>query len=287
MDARSEIRTSPSETLCRLALEEVRSACAAIDGADDPGTKIHNVRRSCKRMRAFLRLVAVALGERYDTENRAFRDIARKLSELRDTAVVVMSFEHYVQSAPGADELPELAAVRASLMPPKRQNREHDARVADKALRKVRKALAAAEQRIARWPLQDCSVQLLEAAAQRTYRRARTRFLALRHLRTEAAFHEWRKECKYHWLQLGFLRDVLGMHSIGREESVHALSETLGAAHDLAVLLERLKAAEEGYERECAFAIRIATRARVELEDRAVELGRDLFELEQFHGTHA
>ena len=287
MEQETGVAASLGDKLRDIALAEVRAACSTIDGADDVATKIHNVRRSCKRMRGCLRLLAPALGDCYGIENEAFRDVARALSALRDAAVVIATFERYVESAAGGESLGELATLSAGLKRGTGRIDPSGTEAAGKALRRVRDALIEAERRIGKWPLENCTVESLVEASQRTYTRARSRYLALLRRRSEIAFHEWRKECKYHWIQLGLLHDVAAIGSSGREALAHELSETLGAAHDLAVLIERLSSIDRAPEAELAFAIRVATRMRVDLEDKAIVLGQKLFEPEVLQGVHA
>src|SRR3954471_12662774 len=55
---------------------------------------VHEVRKSLKRLRALLRLLRHALGpDEYRRENRALRDTARPLGEVRDAKVFVGAIE--------------------------------------------------------------------------------------------------------------------------------------------------------------------------------------------------
>ena len=69
----------------------------AIRETDDAGLdapeRVHQVRKRLKKLRARLRLVRPALGQRYRDENAWFRDTARRLSDVRDARANFETFD--------------------------------------------------------------------------------------------------------------------------------------------------------------------------------------------------
>ena len=69
----------------RIVSEEIARAIKDIDNRRLKRTEaIHEVRKSCKKIRAVLRLVRPQFEETYQFENAWFRDTAKGLAELRD-----------------------------------------------------------------------------------------------------------------------------------------------------------------------------------------------------------
>lgn len=81
---------TPPFGLRRVMVEQIDQALWHLEHASDWGVAVHEVRKSCKRVRGVLRMVREGIGEEiYRRENAAFRDAARPLSPLRDTTVMV------------------------------------------------------------------------------------------------------------------------------------------------------------------------------------------------------
>ena len=75
----------------RIVSEQIDTARTAHAGGgpseEDP---VHEARKSCKKIRAILRLVRDHIGsDVYASENRIFRDIGRALSSARDGTVLL------------------------------------------------------------------------------------------------------------------------------------------------------------------------------------------------------
>lgn len=76
-----------------IAVEQLDTALALIEGAgDSPHKTVHEVRKACKRMRGLLRLIAPGFAD-FAKEDRAVAKAARRLSNLRDAAAMVETFD--------------------------------------------------------------------------------------------------------------------------------------------------------------------------------------------------
>ncbi|MDQ4098347.1 MAG: CHAD domain-containing protein [Actinomycetota bacterium] len=238
-------RISPGEHVCdavrRLAHHRLHPALEALDSASeaDVDEVVHDVRKRCKRARGLLRLVRPDMGDEvYHRENRVLRDAARAVSDLRDAAVQVSVYDAVVRDC----GVP-LPGLRATLV-----KRHEDLRrevLEGDTLLNLRASLAAAVARTETWPVEGVDWDVLGAGLKRIYRRGRTAMAAAYDDPSTERFHSWRKRTKYLHRQLELLEelwpDVVG----GAAKTAHALTDTLGEAHDLAVLQGALEA--EGF----------------------------------------
>jgi CHAD domain-containing protein len=98
--------------------------------------------------------------------------------------------------------------------------------------------LTEARGRVDDWPLERDSFSALEDGLERTYRRGRRDFKAVRANPTVEGLHEWRKRVKELWYHHTVLRPLWRpvMEAMGDE--AHELADRLGDDHDLAVLAD-------------------------------------------------
>jgi CHAD domain-containing protein len=222
--------------IARGQLELARKRLAR-RGHDDAG--IHDARKSLKRVRALVRLSRDQLGDHaYRRENTILRDAGRRLSSVRDAAVLVETLDALVERY--RDELPEgaFAGLREALERDARLARDH----ADQdptATEEVAARLADARDRVATWPLDEqAGPAMLAPGLERIYRRGRRAARAVAAEPTTEALHELRKRAKDLWHAAQVLRpaDPKRLKQMGRD--AHALADLTGDDHDLAVLLE-------------------------------------------------
>ena len=230
----------------RIAKEQSDKALANLatepstGGANDIVEAVHDCRKRCKKLRGLLRLVRPTIGDQYKLGNVAFRDAARILAPYRDGHAVLQTFDYLTAWATGrtADRWP-LAAVRSGLAA--------DAEAASEAVCEQRDSIEQArhliESGLARCldaEFADDDWQAVAGGLKKTYRRGRRAMTVAVESRNAGDFHEWRKRCKYTWYHLRLIEDcapyILGPLTTG----FHALASTLGDAHDLHVLVQRL-----------------------------------------------
>ena len=73
-----------------MATEQIDKALEAIAANEDFDQTVHTLRKSCKKLRALLKLVRPVF-DGYEAENDAFRAIADRFSVARDAAVMVQT----------------------------------------------------------------------------------------------------------------------------------------------------------------------------------------------------
>jgi len=117
----------------RVARVELRKALDRLAG--DPeglqGETVHDVRKRCKKLRGLVRLVRPALGNKqYRRANHACRDAARELSDLRETEVMLQTFDRLIAARRerlprgGIDDLRAVLGARARPTVPRTPDRQ-------------------------------------------------------------------------------------------------------------------------------------------------------------------
>lgn len=264
----------------RIAVGQIDEVLERLDGRidEDPGTAVHEARKSLKRLRAVARLVRDELGEdAYRRDSACFRAAGRTLSASRDSEMLVRTLDALVERYPVEARAIRLGGFRARLTSAQEAARaQRGSR--DPASTDIAAALSAARDRVAAWPLPGAGAGALAAGLRRGHRRAR-RAHAVALLRPEPELlHEWRKRTKDLWYAAQILEvgDPRRLKPFARR--AHDLSELLGDDHDLVVLEQRLEAAGTEFpDPDSAALLRgLCERRRAELElaalGRAAEL---------------
>lgn len=231
---------SVEHALRRIASEQVDWAIGTLDagasGVDDP---VHEVRKSCKKIRGLLRLVRPAFAP-YADENAAFRDTARAISALRDATVLTDSYDAIMAAYGDQVDRRALGVIRRRLtLTSKARAAEHDAAA---LLAQCREQLSQAGERVGAWRLDDDGFIAIAGGLRKTYRRARKAMRKTRKTPTPEHFHDWRKRCKYHWYHARLLQPIWPGPMKAHIACAHELGDVLGEHHDLMVFLDALAA---------------------------------------------
>ena len=229
---------APSESLRRIAVEQIEGAVTQLQRSDDLNEGVHEARKHFKRVRALLRLARGALpAETYDSENQYFRDLGRLLSPVRDSAVYIETLDLL------RDSYPALMADEAFLQLRNRMVSDHssvlDAFVQDEQQRSsLIASLQSARTRVSSWAYMGNEFSLFRSGLRRIYGRGRTERAAAYSRPTTEGFHEWRKRVKYLWYHLQILQPLWPGQLKAMERECDRLADRLGEEHDLAVLME-------------------------------------------------
>ena len=266
-------RIQPGETLQaavhRIAGEQSDKALRDLAGEreEDVESAVHDARKRCKKLRGLLRLVRPIIGDLYTSGNRAFRDAARRLGPYRDAHALLETFDRLGAVAPGrASDREPMAAVRCGLAadaerasaalrklednrPDKRKDNRNDEREDD--LERAAHDIETGVDRARRVRI-DTSGEAsdglaIRAGLKKTYKRGRKARRKSADSGSPEDFHEWRKRCKYTWYHLRLVHHGAPWMLGPLADGFHALSNTLGDAHDLHVLSEGLAADPERY----------------------------------------
>jgi CHAD domain-containing protein len=251
----------------RVVVAQLDAAIAGLAGGDEDAKAVHSARKSCKRVRAALRLSRKALGsDCYRRANAEVREAARTLSPARDAVVLQTAFDQLLTSA-GRPR--SFAAVRRRL---------HTAASAE-AVENIGAAAEAASRlqgvrdSVQQWPRKADESKLLRSGLQRIYGTGREAMTVAVADPSDEALHDWRKSAKYLWHALELLRPAWSEMLKPLAKQAHELSDLLGDDHDLAVLTTVLQA-DGGLP---VTLRRLIDQRRAELQHDAVSLGQRLY----------
>jgi CHAD domain-containing protein len=267
---------SPREGVGRVARGQLDLAIELLGHDGDDDEAIHEARKALKRVRAAARLSRDYLGDdRYRHENVILRDAGRQLSGARDARVLLDTFDELAERH--ADELS--APTRTRLRTALNADAEAAAPTDEASASAVVETLADARVRVATWPLpEDGGPEALAAGFERIYRRGRR---ALRTADKEASvehLHELRKRGKDLWHAAQLLRPAAPTRMKKLARRAHRLSDLLGDDHDLAVLLDRVRAQTELLDLdELAALSALVQRRQNRLRREALALGARLY----------
>lgn len=248
------------------ALAEIGRALAALRRGDARG--VHEMRKSCKRLRAWTRLLrdvdetAAARAEQID---RLLRSAAHALGPSREAVVAAETFATLPRPASTGSRhwTPLLRLLKAEA---RRLGRPQPALLA-----RATRALEAAQRQIGRLRLQDLPMRELKKGLRHSRRRAEQRFRAAGD-GNPLLLHEWRKATK----RLAYQQDLL-LPRVDRlplaARKLDELNDLLGRHHDLHMLGHRL-VQEKLQDSDVALLLRRQARA---LEKRIRRRGEKLF----------
>jgi CHAD domain-containing protein len=274
-------RETAAQSIRRVAREEIDTALKLTkDERLSPETVVHELRKQLKKLRAIVRLVEDELGKRIaDRDNKALRDLGRRLSPARDATVRVAAIDQLVDGK-GNGALKRLEAVKtirtrlaarqAAALAGVRRNSD---------LAAIRRELESLRRRVRRWPLRKEGFDCLEQGLRRSYRRGRGGQAEAYASRTDEAFHDWRKRAKDLRYQVGLLEPVWPSIMKDFEKTLHELTDRLGDDHDLADLRSfirsspRLSVGADGF----TSLIEEIDRRRSDLQAKARPLGARIY----------
>jgi len=220
----------------RVVLGQLENAVHHLATQDsDPAEAVHETRKALKRTRTMLRLLRSALGAAtFTRENGALREIASRLSDLRDQhmlAEVTQRLAKHLKDSPYAE----------AVMPVHEAFKQRAAKpvLSEDLLRDLVAALQAVRQRLER-RLLDLSASSIRRALRRGLRRIARRgsdaytqaFLAP----TDENFHEWRKRVKDLYYAACLLHLTRPEKLAPFVDALDKLADDLGDEHDLGIL---------------------------------------------------
>jgi CHAD domain-containing protein len=264
----------------RIAWKQVAKALEALDGKTVSDEDVHTARKDLKKARATLRLLRDALGNpTYNKENRALRDVARPLSEIRDSKVLGDTINKLVEHFGAPARALPLNPLRQALT---RNRKKINQKVlhGPRALKSQRDDLRSIRERARRWSVGKRGWSVLGSGLKRVYAGARKALARAEADPSPENLHEWRKQTKYLWHQLQLLEPLWPGVIGALADQVHQLADYLGDDHDLSVLrtkvLEKQDLLANPAARDAMLAL--IDRYRADLRDKAFVLGHRLYE---------
>ena len=261
--------------IARMAHGRISHALDELGGATGsaPENAVHEARKDVKKLRALLRLVrSGTTSHARRRENEALRDVGRSLSGVRDADVMLATLARLEECFP-AELPPEVVA------PLRAQLEEHRSALAVASTETTALELATIRERLRTWTPPGDDFGVVRDGLERAYRRGRRALRAAQREPTAENLHEWRKRVKDHWYNLSVLRDLWAPVMRPLAEAAHELSELLGDANDLEVLLDfaRSHAGDPAGEERVAALATVVEPRREQLRAEAFALGARLY----------
>lgn len=227
-------RESVRRGIKRVAAQEIDSAIDRLTKRKDRDEAVHDARKSVKKVRGALRLVRFDFAKQFQVENAAFRDIGRKLSELRDAKALLEVFDDLIQEYKDQLGRGALGSVRSGLIARKKQFEA--ANNVEAIITEVVTDLRLARVRMEAWPLTSNGFAAVAPGLATTFRQGRNAFAAARDNPLPENYHEWRKRVKDHWYHIRLLENLWTPVMQAYEKSLKHIEQHLGDDHNLVVL---------------------------------------------------
>lgn len=270
---------SVPDNVRRIVTEEVESATSLLDqkGSGQRDKAVHEARKSVKKVRGLLRLMEPELGKTFREENRRFRDIGRQLSQIRDAAAMLETFDHILEERKAALNGNGFAELRRGLKRDK-EAIENELDVA-KVVERASGTLRSTSPRLKNWPLKDDGFKSVGIGLKQVYKAGRRALAKVERKSNPAGFHELRKRVKEHWYHVRLLESTWTEVMKAHEASLKDLEKWLGNDHNLVVLRKKLDAnpSEFGNPEETKLFLAIAQQYQSELRAKSISLGQRIY----------
>jgi CHAD domain-containing protein len=229
MAYRFKLKESLTRGVRRVGSEQFELAVGHLRNAADAAASIHETRKCIKRLRALLRLVRTAIGEKpYQHENRELQQMGHLLSPARDAEVMRLTL---------AKLETRLSGNRRVIVDRLREHLDHTASPEIEDIRsKVLSSLGRAKRRFGQIKVQNNGFDAVEAGLHATYRKGRRALAQAQMEPDDEAFHDLRKSVQQHWRQMLLVSRAWPEMCRARASAARDVAQILGEEHDHAVL---------------------------------------------------
>ena len=227
--------------LKRIVLELIdKSVFNLAKGNGSFNEDIHDTRKNFKKVRTVQRLIRSNIGEEsFQTENSFYRDAGRTLSDLRDSTVLIFTFDKLLKNS----EL-EMSNFDFSVFKDFLIEKHKTIRIAKSKKSAVINSLSTdlllARSRVFDWPLSGDDFKLIKRNLQRIYEQGQNYMYTVFSEAIKENVHEWRKRVKDLWYAMRILNNLWPEIMSPLVILLGKLSDTLGDANDLFLLKERI-----------------------------------------------
>ena len=225
----------------RIVLELIdKSVFNLAKGNGSFNEDVHDTRKNFKKIRTVLRLIRSELGEEsFQHENAFYRDAGRTLSDLRDSTVLILTFDKLLKSA----EL-EMSNFDFSIFRDFLIERHKTIRIAKSKksalINSLSTDLLLARSRVFDWPLSGDDFKLIKKNLQKIYEQGQHFMYAVFSEAIKENVHEWRKRVKDLWYAIRILSNLWPEIMSPLVVLLGKLSDALGDANDLFLLKEKI-----------------------------------------------
>jgi CHAD domain-containing protein len=240
MSYRLENNESLSFGLKRITLELIdKSIFNLSKGNGSFNEDIHDTRKNFKKIRTVLRLVRTNLGDKgFRNENLFYRDSGRKLSDLRDSTVLINTFDKLLKTPELESAKYDFSLFRNFLIE-KHKSISLTKNKKSVFISSLTADLILARSRVFDWSFSGDSFLIIKKDLRRIYKKGQEMMFVVSEDEIRENVHEWRKRVKDLWHTLRILNNIWSEIMVPLVSLLEKLSDTLGEANDLYLLKEK------------------------------------------------
>ncbi len=227
--------------LKRIILEIIdRSVFNLAKGNGSFNEDIHDTRKNFKKARTVLRLVRSNIGEHsFQLENSFYRDSGRTLSDLRDSTVLIQTFDKLLKNSELEMSNFDFSVFRDFLIE-KHKNIRLAKSKKSAVINSLSTDLLLGRSRVFDLPLSGDDFKLVKKNLQIIYEQGQRYMYAVLSESIKENIHEWRKRVKNLWYSMRILSNIWPEIMSPLVILLGKLSDTLGDANDLFLLKEKI-----------------------------------------------
>jgi CHAD domain-containing protein len=265
------------QAIIRCATEQLDKAVSELceTAKQDPGGAVHAARKAIKKERSLLRLARGAMPQQQRRrENARLREVARRLSDVRDADVMIAAAGELSERFAGQLPASTWEKIQSHLEARRSAERSPGQGWADGP---VVEELVSVRSGVGDWQLSTGGWQAFGTGLVRSYRRGRQACARARAGGQTDDFHVWRKRVKDLWYHERLLAPTCGATVAGHVAELDRLSDLLGDDHDLAVLRDKLTHESTAVAVDLDAVLKLIDHRRAELQTEAGHVGRRVY----------
>jgi CHAD domain-containing protein len=201
---------------------------------------VHEIRKNFKKIRTVYRLIRSNLGvEKYNYENSFFRDSGRILSDLRDSTVIIYTFEKLMDNSELEMSNFDFSVFRNFLIE-KHKNISASKHKKSQVFNLLSTDLLLARSRVFDWPMTGDNFKIIRKNLGEIYETGQQSMYAVLSEAIKENVHEWRKRVKDLWYSMRILNNLWPEIMSPLVSLLGRLSDILGDTNDLFLLKQRI-----------------------------------------------
>jgi len=238
-------RLENSETLSfglkRIVLELIdNSVFNFAKGNGSLNEDVHETRKNFKKTRTVLRLIRSDIGvESFRIENSFYRDSGRVLSDLRDSTVLIQTFDKLLKNSELEMSNFDFSIFRNFLVE-KHKNISASKHKKSEVINSLSTELLLARSRVFDWPISGDKFKIIKKNLQLIYEEGQVYMYAVFNEAIKENVHEWRKRVKNLWYSMRILSNLWPEIMSPLVTLLGKLSDNLGDTNDMFLLKERI-----------------------------------------------
>ncbi len=201
---------------------------------------VHEIRKNFKKIRTVTRLIRSDLeAESFRIENAFYRDSGRILSDLRDSTVLIYTFDKLLKSSELEMSNFDFSIFRDFLVE-KHKNISANKHKKSQVINSLSTDLLLARSRVFDWPISGDNFKIIRKNLQKIYEQGQRFMYAVFSEAIKENVHEWRKSVKDLWYSMRILSNLWPEIMSPLVILLGKLADTLGDTNDMFLLKERI-----------------------------------------------